>query len=95
MVGYWENDSLVFIGKDGPTYGYSSTLARYRKAYPDAIAMGKLQFNILNIRLLSPEYAFVTGLWSLTRQNGPKSGAFTLLFRKIKGSWVIVNDHSS
>jgi hypothetical protein len=95
MVGYWENDSLVFIGKDGPTYGYASTLARYRKAYPDTVAMGKLRFNILSIRMLSPEYAFVTGLWNLTRQNGPKSGAFTLLFRKIKSSWVIVNDHSS
>src|SRR5438552_3257380 len=42
MHGYWESDSLVFIGKHGPTYGFDSTLARYRKSYPDAAHMGKL-----------------------------------------------------
>lgn len=95
MIGYWESDSLVFIGKDGPTYGYAATLDRYKKAYPDSVAMGTLQFNILSVRLLSREYAFVTGLWDLTRVNGPKSGAFTLLLRKMKGNWRIVSDHSS
>ena len=25
MHGYWENDSLVFVGKDGVTYGYGTT----------------------------------------------------------------------
>ena len=32
MVGYLESDSLVFIGKSGPTYGYQNTLANYKKA---------------------------------------------------------------
>ena len=27
MVGYWKSDSLVFMGKSGPTYGYKNTLA--------------------------------------------------------------------
>ena len=35
MVGYWENDSLMFIGKSGVTYGYKNTLANYKKNYPD------------------------------------------------------------
>ena len=26
MKGYWENDSLMFIGKSGVTYGYQNTL---------------------------------------------------------------------
>ena len=35
MQGYWENDSLVFIGKNGPTYGYNNTLRNYQKNYPN------------------------------------------------------------
>lgn len=34
MQGYWDNDSLVFIGKNGPVYGYQPTLERYRKSIP-------------------------------------------------------------
>ena len=42
MHGYWESDSLKFIGKSGVTYGYKATLARYKKDYYDAAQMGKL-----------------------------------------------------
>jgi len=31
MIGYWNNDSLMFIGSNGPTYGYAKTLANYKK----------------------------------------------------------------
>lgn len=34
MVGYWKSDSLVFMGKSGPTYGYKNTLANYKKTIP-------------------------------------------------------------
>ena len=35
MKGYWENDSLMFIGKSGVTYGWSNTLKNYKKKYPE------------------------------------------------------------
>ena len=95
MVGYWENDSLVFIGKSGPTYGYRATLERYKKAYPDAAHMGTLSSVILKLRLLSPEWAYVTGKWSLKREAGDVGGNYTLLLRRISGHWVIVEDHTS
>ena len=41
MKGYWENDSLMFIGKSGVTYGWKNTLENYKKGYPDTAAMGK------------------------------------------------------
>lgn len=31
MNGYWENDSLMFIGKSGVTYGWTNTLNNYKK----------------------------------------------------------------
>ena len=95
MVGYWENDSLMFIGKSGVTYGYKNTLANYKKNYPDTAAMGKLTFTLIQVKQLSPQYFHVTGKYYLTRTIGDASGHFTLLFRKINGKWLIISDHSS
>lgn len=95
MVGYWEHDSLMFIGKSGVTYGYKNTLANYKKNYPDTTVMGKLTFTLIHVKQLSPEYYHVTGKYYLTRTIGDASGHFTLVFRKIKNRWVIISDHSS
>jgi ketosteroid isomerase-like protein len=95
MRGYWNNDSLLFVGKSGPTYGYQATLQRYKKSYADTTQMGKLHFDILQVKKLSKQYRSVLGKWTLTRSVGNLGGYFTLLFRKIDGAWVIVADHSS
>jgi ketosteroid isomerase-like protein len=96
MKGYWNNDSLMFIGKTGVTYGYNNTLENYKKGYPTRDAMGTLKFNILKVEKLSPDAYFVVGKWHLTRQKvGDVEGHYTLMFRKIRGEWVIVADHSS
>jgi len=95
MKGYWENDSLMFIGKKGLTYGWKNTLSNYRKNYPDAKAMGQLTFTIIKVKPLSDLYQEVIGKWHLERTEGNLEGHFTLLFQKIKGNWVIVMDHSS
>ena len=94
MQTYWKNDSLLFVSNP-PTYGWQTTLDRYKKAYPDAAAMGKLSFNLLQLKPLSPEYYFVLGQWHLKRSIGDVGGYFTLLFRKINGEWLIIADHSS
>ena len=95
MIGYWENDSLMFIGKSGVTYGWANTLNNYKKSYPDTTAMGKLSFNIISVKYLSKKYYQVVGKWMLKRSIGDLSGHFTLLFQKINNHWVIIADHSS
>ena len=95
MDTYWQSDSLMFIGKSGVTYGWQPTLDNYNKSYPDTAAMGKLDFNILEVKRLSVMYFFVVGKWHLTRSIGNIGGHFTLLFRKVKNKWLIVADHSS
>ena len=95
-AGYWQSDSLLFVGNDGYTRGYGATLARYQRRYPDAATMGQLTFSDLEMRVLSGEAAFVAGHWALARTAAPNvGGAFTLLFRRKAGRWVIVADHSS
>ena len=55
--------------------------------------MGKLNFNILEVRILSDDDAFVLGQWHLAGTIGDVGGYYTLLFRKIKKangiSWPI------
>jgi ketosteroid isomerase-like protein len=95
MQGYWKNDSLMFIGKSGINWGWQKTLENYKKGYPDTTAMGKLSFDIIVIKKLSPEYYYVVGKWMLKRSIGDLSGHYNLLFRKVNGSWLIIADHSS
>lgn len=96
MVGYWESDSLMYIGKKGITYGYQPTLESYKKNYPDKATMGTLKFDILKMKPLGANYYFVVGKFYLTRpEKGDASGHFSLIFEKIKGRWAIVADHSS
>jgi len=95
MHGYWESDSLMFIGKSGVTYGWNNTLKNYKKGYPDVTAMGTLQFTLIKVQRLSGRYYHVTGKWYLKRTIGDLSGHYTLLFHKLHKRWVIVSDHSS
>jgi ketosteroid isomerase-like protein len=95
MQGYWRSDSLLFVGKSGPKYGWQTTLNNYKKGYPDKAAMGQLSFDILKVQLLDKTNAFVLGAWHLKREKDEPGGYFTLLLRKIKGEWKVVADHSS
>jgi hypothetical protein len=94
MKGYWESDSLLFIGKR-TTYGYKTTLDNYLSSYPDTAHMGVFTSTIERITLLDKTHCFVVGKWALKRSVGDVGGYYSLLFRKIKGIWVIVVDHTS
>ncbi len=96
MKGYWESDSLMFVGKSGVTYGYKATYDNYMKRYPDRATMGILKFDFINLSFHGRDVAFLVGKFHLTRpEKGDLSGFYTLLWRKIKGEWVIVCDHTS
>ena len=95
MNGYWESDSLRFLGKDGVTLGWKASLERYQRAYPSKEKMGTLRFEELRIEVLNGKNAYVDGRWNLFRSADTLSGHFTLLWKRINGRWVIVSDHSS
>lgn len=95
MGGYWKSDSLLFVGKSGPTYGWQKTLDNYKKSYPDKATMGYLTFGIKKIDFLTKDTAFVLGSWNVKQEKNELKGFFTLLIRKINGTWKVVVDHSS
>lgn len=95
MQGYWKSDSLMFVGKGGPVYGWQNTLGRYKKAYPGKAGMGILIFDIIKVDILDDHNAFLFGGWRLQLKNSTPGGYFTLWLRKINGKWKIVVDHTS
>ena len=94
MYGYWQNDSLVFIGSKGPTFGWKKTLENYKKSYPTSEKMGTLVFSDLSVKMLGKKHALVMGKWKLIRPNDTPNGIYTLIFRKFKNGWKIISDHT-
>ena len=99
MKGYWQSDDIRFASGDSFKYGWQATLNGYRKAYPDSAAMGKLDFDLVEVRELSADAVYVFGKWNLTRVNEAKDkaphGLFTLIVERKRGAWVITRDHTS
>lgn len=97
MQGYWHSPDLTFFSGATETRGWEPTLARYRQRYQaEGKEMGKLEFQKLNIDLLSRRSAVVTGEWHLTMSDGKQPhGLFTLIFKRFPAGWKIVHDHTS
>ena len=95
MQGYWQHDSLRFIGKRGITFGWHSTLNNYKKSYPSLEEMGRLQFTNLSLEMTGDSSAYVIGKWELFRREDTLSGHYSLLWKNYHGKWLIVADHSS
>jgi uncharacterized protein (TIGR02246 family) len=99
MDGYWRSDDLRFAGGDAYRSGWQTTLDRYRASYPDRVAMGKLDFDLVEVRALDAHTVYVFGKWKLTRTGEPADqaphGLFTLLVEQKDGTWVVTRDHTS
>ncbi|MET2985894.1 YybH family protein [Aureibaculum conchae] len=95
MGSYIKSDSLVFIGKNGLTYGWQQTLDNYKKGYPTKEHMGTLKFDLLEFKELAVDAFLVIGKYNLKRTIGDASGYFSIILKKIDGKWKIIADHSS
>lgn len=97
MQDYWKSDSLLFVGKSGLTYGWQKTLDNYRKSYPDASAMGKLEFTLKELRPLAQDHMLVVGQWHLQREAsiGDLKGHFSIILKRFPEGWKIIADNSS
>ena len=97
MSGYSRSTDLTFFSGATVTKGWQPTLERYQKRYQgEGKEMGKLEFQDLNVDVLSPTTAVVTGKWQLTMSDGKQlGGLFTLVFKRQQDGWRIVHDHTS
>ncbi len=94
MESYWKSEKLQFIGSEGVTFGWKKTIDGYKRRYPDKAAMGHLTFEVLNTEKRSRTVITLIGRYHLKREAGDLEGVFLLVWKKIKGKWLIVADQT-
>ena len=94
MKAYWKSDKLTFSSGGQTTRGWEATRKRYHLRYPNKEQMGQLRFSELEVQALGRDAALVLGRWALKREE-PVGGNFSLVWRRVRGKWVIIHDHSS
>ena len=97
MQGYKNSPKTTFIGKS-IQHGFATILGRYQKTYSNKEQMGQLSLANIDVNLLDPDVAVVTGQYHLVRNaagGGEAGGVFSLVFQKGADGWKIVLDHTS
>jgi len=95
---YDDSPETTFMGREVVRGGVQAVLSRYRKAYPTRENMGTLSFSNIDVRMLAPDIALVTGEFYLERTvagGGNAAGKYTLILRKTPAGWKIIHDHTS
>ena len=95
MEGYERSNALLFTSGGNIRRGFDETLAKYRKSYVDAKAMGHLTFQLLDVRSIGPVGAVALGEWKLTETPRKAEGLFSLVLIRTESGWRIVHDHTT
>jgi hypothetical protein len=95
MEVYWKSDSLCFLSKRGMNCGWDNVYNNYKKSYNTPEKMGRLDFQILKSEPMNDSTHFLVGTWQVSRASDTLGGSFNLIWRRIKGEWYIVFDHTS
>ncbi len=76
------------------TRGRAEVLARYKKKYPTAAAMGKLSLSAIDVRETADAVS-VAAKWTLEFPGKPAATGHTVVvFRRAQNQWRIVHDAS-
>lgn len=87
-------DDAVFVSPSGVTKGRAEVLARYKKKYPTAAAMGKLTLTPIDVRSTADQVS-VSAKWTLEYPDKPAATGHTVVVFVRKGTtWQIVHDAS-
>ncbi len=97
MDTYVKGEDLRFSSGGNVRRGWQATLDRYLTTYPTPEAMGHLDFEELEVLVLTETWAQVHGRYRLKRDGeyGNATGLFTLLLQHGEGGWKILHDHTS
>lgn len=95
MAGYLRSPDTRFASGGDVTMGWDTVRDRYGKRYATREQMGRLQFELMEIRPLSRREALVFGRWKLMRAEDAPTGLFTLLMKRTPEGWRIEHDHTS
>jgi uncharacterized protein (TIGR02246 family) len=90
-------DDAVYISKEGLVSGRKAIAARYAPSFrAGGNERGRLTFQPLGFRHISPTHELMYARWTLSRADGSgETGMTTLLFERRPAGWRIITDHSS
>jgi beta-aspartyl-peptidase (threonine type) len=97
MSDYAKDSLTSYMAGGHVQYGWQPLYDRYRANY---FAPGKsrdsLSFEELRVRVLTPDFAYATARFKLTRRDSlVASGPFTLVLQRQGERWRILHDHTS
>ena len=97
MSDYAQDSLTSYMANGHVQYGWQALYDRYQKNY---FAPGKsrdsLSFDELHVRVLTPDFAYATARFKLTRGDSVvASGPFTLVLQRQGERWRILHDHTS
>lgn len=97
MAGYEQSEQLVFTSGAQIRRGWQSTHDKYQERYGSGAEsdMGKLAFEIIEVRPLGADGAVVLGRWELSETPQAGGGVFSLATLRTAAGWRIVHDHTS
>jgi uncharacterized protein (TIGR02246 family) len=97
MKSYEPSPDTTYIGHNGPIRGTSAIQAHYAPAFAHG-KPARLALSVLDYRPLCPDFALITGRFTLAPVPPATKGAtgiFTLVFHKSADGWRIISDHTS
>ena len=97
MSDYARDSLTSYMAGGHVQYGWQALYDRYQANY---FAPGKsrdsLSFAELHVRVLTPDFAYATARFKLSRRDSAvASGPFTLVLQKQGDRWRILHDHTS
>ncbi len=97
MSDYARDSLTSYMAGGHVQYGWQPLYDRYQKNY---FAPGKsrdsLSFDELRVRVLTPDFAYATARFKLSRRDSVvASGPFTLILQRQGDRWRILHDHTS
>lgn len=97
MNDYVRSDDMTYTAAGKVVRGFDALKKRYQDKYgSDRDSMGHLDFEDIEVWRLGDDHALALGRWILKRQSQDTvEGVFSLVFRKEKGGWKILHDHTS
>ncbi len=94
MEGFW-NPGVRFVSKGRMLTGWQETLDHYVRDYDTPEKRGTLRFWDIEVEMLGPDVAQMTGRYRLESRGMAQDGVNTRLFKRIGGKWVIILNHVS
>jgi uncharacterized protein (TIGR02246 family) len=95
LASYWDSERTLWISGGSLTRGRQAIVAAYKSRFATPQRMGRIAVTELEVDVLTPVDALVSGRWTLLVDDGSSTGFFTVQLEKIEGTWLFVSDHSS